>query len=600
MILEILVCTHAENIEKVADLPVSPRPDVRYLISWQRTNDSPALPKKLVRSDIRICETSTYGLSANRNNALRHASGDVLLFSDSDCRYTDSGLDNILDAFAKHTDADILLFEARTYDGLPLHHYIGVPYDYARRPRCAHASSWEIAVRRDARIPFFDLRFGIGAPLMGCGEEEIFLQDCLIRGLSIRYLPLPIVRTAASTTGTRFLSDPSVRRAKGGVCAYLYGKTEATLRCLKFALVNVPSGAKYRSFRDMWKGIRFVSCHKKEQQTHTSSSAVSVIIPYRNRKHLLSRTLDSLFRQTHRPLTLFLVDNGSTDGGTALCRAFARSHDAPDFRIRLISAPDGGASHARNAGLTAVTDPYVCFFDSDDVFDPFFLDELLSRMEREKHCNIVFAKTRMIFESGRTKVRAFPRLTLANHLLSGMISTQSFLIRTEFLRQTGGWNEALPKWNDYELGVRILQSELLSAIVVPHVFHRIYQHADSLTGSSPADRYRDLYPALSAIDRLIAGDAAAGAAFAFRRVALAIQWRRTGLVDESRELMREAMATKLSTVQRFALRLLYVYMYCRGAGAWRIFAFLLKQRKQRKICRPGHETIPESGQKMPL
>lgn len=574
MILEVLVCTHGANIVTAAALPHPPRPDVRYLISWQRTAGDPELPVELDRPDIRICTTTTRGLAANRNNALRHASGDILLFSDSDCRYAENHFDRILRAFAEHPEAGVLLFKAETYDGSPLHWYPDGPYDYARRPRGAQASSCEITVNGHSALPRFDLRFGLGALYMTCGEEEIFLADCLRSGLSVRYLPLTIVRTATGTTGTRFLADAGVRRAKGGVCAYIYGRMGAALRCVKFSLFHVPPGQKWCALADMFAGIRYVS-GRSGGKIAQSDAAVSVVIPYRNRENFLPRTLESLVCQHHRPLTLILVDNGSTDGSATLCRNFARRYEGPDFRIELLSAPDGGASCARNAGLAAVRDAFVCFFDSDDVFDEDFLDVMLSRMEAERSCDLVLAATRMVFANGRTRVRAFPRPTLANHVLSGMISTQSFVARTDFLRRAGGWNEMLPKWNDYELGVRMLQAAPHFSVVDRRAFHHICQHADSLTGTSLADNHQALYPALSAVGRLVEDCPDARAALAFRRVALAAQWRRAGLVAESRSQLREAFSQPLSPVQRLALRVLYVYMRRGGVGAWRVFSLFL-------------------------
>ena len=54
----------------------------------------------------------------------------------------------------------------------------------------------------------------------------------------------------------------------------------------------------------------------------------SIVIPYRNRASWLSRTLESIANQTFMDFELLLVDNGSTDVSSALCRDFALMHQA--------------------------------------------------------------------------------------------------------------------------------------------------------------------------------------------------------------------------------------------------------------------------------
>lgn len=45
-----------------------------------------------------------------------------------------------------------------------------------------------------------------------------------------------------------------------------------------------------------------------------SKALISIVIPVYNRAAVVTRTLDSVFAQTARPLQLILVDNASTDG----------------------------------------------------------------------------------------------------------------------------------------------------------------------------------------------------------------------------------------------------------------------------------------------
>ena len=98
---------------------------------------------------------------------------------------------------------------------------------------------------------------------------------------------------------------------------------------------------------------------------------VSVVIPTHNRAQTLSRTLESVWAQTHRPIELILVDDGSTDATPQVVADWAAQHEAaPDFVVRRLYQDNAGANAARNRGIAAAEGAYVAFLDSDDRWQP--------------------------------------------------------------------------------------------------------------------------------------------------------------------------------------------------------------------------------------
>ena len=99
-ILEILICTIDDGINRVNHTILPPIGYIKYLISWQRTNDNKTdIPNALLdREDVRIVTMKGKGLSANRNNALANATGDILVLADDDAKYTPEYFKTILHA----------------------------------------------------------------------------------------------------------------------------------------------------------------------------------------------------------------------------------------------------------------------------------------------------------------------------------------------------------------------------------------------------------------------------------------------------------------------------------------------------------------------
>jgi len=66
---------------------------------------------------VKMITTDTRGVGVNRNIALLHAAGDILLFADDDICYADGYADGVRRAYAQHPDADMILFFPGHYAG---------------------------------------------------------------------------------------------------------------------------------------------------------------------------------------------------------------------------------------------------------------------------------------------------------------------------------------------------------------------------------------------------------------------------------------------------------------------------------------------------
>ena len=134
------------------------------------------------------------GVGLSRNNALLRAKADIVLFSDEDIVYHDGYAKAVLDAFEKHPEADMLLFNMDVEADRATYHIEKEQrvrfYNSGRYP------TYSFAIRREklhkANITF-SLLFGGGAKYSN-GEDSLFLLECLKKGLKVYALTIEIGR----------------------------------------------------------------------------------------------------------------------------------------------------------------------------------------------------------------------------------------------------------------------------------------------------------------------------------------------------------------------------------------------------------------------
>lgn len=106
-------------------------------------------------------------------------------------------------------------------------------------------------------------------------------------------------------------------------------------------------------------------------------SVVTVVIPLYNGGPFIVEALRSVLAQTFRRFEVIVVDDGSTDDGPDLVRAFNSE------RVRLVRNPHLGVAEARNTGAMQATESsrYLVFFDADDLWDPKALTALVDALD---------------------------------------------------------------------------------------------------------------------------------------------------------------------------------------------------------------------------
>lgn len=228
MIINILIATLDSGIERIKIILLEPRPDLKYIVSHQVTEEKfRPVPVSLKRADVVVGQIEGRGLARNRNNALAMADGDIALLADDDARYRPGYMETLLDAFEADRDLDLACFKIATPGGQPDYKEYAESAYLLNEKSHHYISSLEIAFRPDVikqRGILFDERFGIGSELICYGEEAVFIHDCIKAGLKVKYIPEYVVEhAAASTLKTIDEYDPARNIFKGAYDARRYG-----------------------------------------------------------------------------------------------------------------------------------------------------------------------------------------------------------------------------------------------------------------------------------------------------------------------------------------------------------------------------------------
>ncbi|MEZ8253000.1 glycosyltransferase family 2 protein [Vibrio splendidus] len=179
---------------------------------------------------------------------------------------------------------------------------------------------------------------------------------------------------------------------------------------------------------------------------------ISVVIPTKNRKELLCRAVESVLPQLSFDDEIIIVDDGSSEV----------NYDFDDARVIIIrnNVSLGGAA-SRNIGSKQAKNDILMFLDDDDAWEP---SKILEQIEvfNDSRVALVFSGRKVVWDSDLTKPFRYIKPKKEYIEKSDLIAcnfigtTSSVAIRKSDFIQSGGFDETLKCFQDYDLWMRIL------------------------------------------------------------------------------------------------------------------------------------------------
>jgi glycosyltransferase involved in cell wall biosynthesis len=184
---------------------------------------------------------------------------------------------------------------------------------------------------------------------------------------------------------------------------------------------------------------------------------VSVVIPMHNSSGTIARTLDSVLRQTYRPIEVIIVDDCSTDAAVGIVRGYK----APVIRLVQLSER-GGASGARNVGIESATGELVAFLDSDDEWLPNKLMKQVALITSNPQLVFVSCSSKLFSPKGEDlgdlyhgRRPVYGAVAWKGLLACNTIATPSVLVWRRHLSDLGGFSRSLKVGEDQDMWIRL-------------------------------------------------------------------------------------------------------------------------------------------------
>jgi glycosyltransferase involved in cell wall biosynthesis len=201
---------------------------------------------------------------------------------------------------------------------------------------------------------------------------------------------------------------------------------------------------------------------------------VTIGIPVFNCETWVATAIQSALEQTWPDKEIIVVDDGSTDRSSDICKSFGS-------RILFVQQPNRGGNVARNQVCKLASGDWIQFLDADDYLKPDKIRSHLGSCASPLDADILCSAT--IFEDWRDGTLASQKVDVLKEgcdwvalwLARSFPQTGGCLWRRQALEKVGGWNEQVRCNQDYELYFRALQKNLRFQVAgAPLSVHRIW------------------------------------------------------------------------------------------------------------------------------
>jgi len=190
---------------------------------------------------------------------------------------------------------------------------------------------------------------------------------------------------------------------------------------------------------------------------------ISVYITSYNQKEFLKEAIDSVLAQTIQPYEIVIIDDASTDGSQDLIEEYCIKE--PNI-ISYFNKENKGITKTRNIALSLVKGDLITWLDGDDVYLP---DKLKTQYQLIQQTNADLVYTNFYISEDqidsikRVWCSDISKIPQNNNILKEVLCRdfprnalfRYEMITKELLNDTGGYDEKLDIYEDFEYRIRL-------------------------------------------------------------------------------------------------------------------------------------------------
>ncbi|MHC4214239.1 MAG: glycosyltransferase, partial [Planctomycetota bacterium] len=243
-----------------------------------------------------------------------------------------------------------------------------------------------------------------------------------------------------------------------------------------------------------------ITVYRREHGTKPVN--ISVIIPCYNQADYLPEAVKSIVKQSYKNWECIIVNDGSSDNTSDIAQQLIASY--PEYSIQFIDKPHSGVSDARNIGIEAAAGQWILPLDSDDMFDPTYMQKAMDIIESEPQVDIVSTNLQKFgSEQGQWEPDEYsPKKIRYKNLLP-----YATVYRKQLWKKVGGYDGLLSdikQPEDWSFWIncsrhnpivkRIPEQLLQYRVHEQSVYHTMQKPFGELSLAFMVTRHSDLYP----------------------------------------------------------------------------------------------------------
>ena len=178
---------------------------------------------------------------------------------------------------------------------------------------------------------------------------------------------------------------------------------------------------------------------------------ISCIIPTHNRYEYLKRAINSIYLGDKLPDEIIIIDDGSTDNTKNITK------DYQDIIYHYIE--NSGVSKARNEGIKKAKHNWICFLDSDDIWEKEKLKNQINFHKNNKETLISQSNEKWIRNNNQVKLpkkyKKHQGDIFKEAIKECIVTMSSLMINKQVFEDIGYFDETLKVCEDYDLTLRI-------------------------------------------------------------------------------------------------------------------------------------------------